>query len=105
MAEDLAHPLHSLPATGERERAACDCRGSRELSGDDLRQRLLVGRQDDSRIFGAAVMKLDRAVVDGEVKGRIADQILVGLADARSGFAVSDAHHPYRCPAGAKALS
>ena len=51
-----------------------------------------------------AVMKLDRPVVDCEVKSGAADHVLVGLPDALGGLPVSQAHHPYRWPARPKAL-
>src|SRR4051794_22981825 len=83
LAEDLAEALRRLPAAGDREGAARDRGASRELAGGHRGEGALVGGHHDIRIFGTAVMNVDRAVVDGEVKGRIADQVLIGVMDAR----------------------
>src|SRR2546423_11486021 len=75
--EDLPQTLHSLRVAGDRKRARGGRGGSRDLAGGDVRPRVLVGGPSDSGVLGLAVIELDRAVVDCEVEGRVADEELI----------------------------
>jgi hypothetical protein len=51
-----------------------------------------------------AVANLDRAVVDSEVEGRVADEVLVGLTDSSGGIPVGQGRHSHRRPARLEGL-
>src|SRR5688572_24673138 len=91
--KDLSQAIYGPPVAGDRHRAACDRGRSSGLPGRYIRPRLLVGSHDDRRILGSTIAKVDRTVVDYEMKRRVTDDVLVGLAHALGGFAVRQAHH------------
>src|SRR2546425_8365080 len=101
-AEDLPQTLRGLGVAGYAQHTGGCRRRKADLPGGDICPVILVGCQDDGGILSQAVMKLDRPVVDCEVKGRAADEELVALADSLGGLPVSQARHRYRRPARPK---